>query len=457
MLLNVKTDVLTQEDSVLYQAPRGTSDILPKDQKIWSYIKRRADRICKLYGYQRIDTPTFENSRLFVRTIGEDTDIVEKEMYSFEDKGRDHITLRPEGTASVCRAYIEHGMNSLAQPVKLFYIASIFRYERPQAGRYREHHQFGVEAIGDSDPAIDAEVIDMAWQFYVKLGLKKLTLSLNSIGCDNCRPKYVNALRDYYQTYIESLCADCKRRLITNPLRLLDCKNPACLTLSEQAPRSTDYLCQECANHFEQLKSYLELLNLPYTLAHRLVRGLDYYTRTVFEISPKGQTGAQVTLGGGGRYDNLIKQLGGDSTPAIGFATGIERLVLNLTEQEVTIPHAKTFTVFVAYFGKEAKNEALKFTGDLRKSGISSFNSFGERSLKAQLKQANGLGAHYTIIIGEDEFRSKTVSLRNMMTSEQEIIQSYKVIETLLGRRKMFNSKINATMSRQSYLNHDKI
>ena len=415
----------------MYQAPRGTSDILPPEQRYWSYIKQTAAAICELYGYQRIDTPTFEDAHLFVRSIGEDTDIVEKEMYSFEDKGGDQITLRPEGTAPVCRAYVEHGMHNLPQPVRLYYVASIFRYERPQAGRYREHHQFGVEALGDADPALDAEVIDMAWQLYVNLGLKGLTLSLNSIGCNNCRPRYLESLKTYYTQHKESLCPDCKRRLAKNTLRLLDCKNPTCLALTEQAPRGIDYLCQECADHFDRLRSYLSLLNLPFSLSHRLVRGLDYYTRTVFEIAPEGETGAQVAIGGGGRYDNLIEQLGGKPTPAVGFATGIERLVLNLKKQDVAIPNSPPSTVFVAYLGKEAKNEAMKLTSRLRKSGISAIASLSERSLKAQLKQANVSGARYALIIGEDEVKSKTVVLRNMAKGEQQTIPIDNLAEAL--------------------------
>jgi len=413
----------------LYQAPRGTSDILPPEQGYWSFIKQKAAAISELYGYRRVDTPTFEDARLFVRSIGEDTDIVEKEMYSFEDKGGDQITLRPEGTAPVCRAYVEHGMHNLPQPVRLYYLASIFRYERPQAGRYREHHQFGVEALGDADPALDAEVIDIAWQLYVNLGLKGIALSLNSIGCDNCRPQYLESLKNYYTQHEESLCPDCKRRLAKNTLRLLDCKNPTCLALTEQAPRSIDYLCQECAEHFDQLRRYLNLLSLPFTLTHRLVRGLDYYTRTVFEIAPEGETGAQVALGGGGRYDNLIEQLGGRPTPAVGFATGIERLVLNLKKQEVAIPALSPPTVFVAYLGKDAKDEAIRLTSLLRKSGISALASLNERSLKAQLKQADVLGVRYTIIIGEDEVKSKSVVLRNMAKGEQQTIPIDKLAE----------------------------
>lgn len=415
----------------MYQAPRGTSDILPPEQSYWSYIKQKAAAICELYNYQRIETPTFEDAHLFVRSIGEDTDIVEKEMYSFEDKGGDQITLRPEGTAPVCRAYVEHGMHNLPQPVRLYYLASIFRYERPQAGRYREHHQFGVEALGDADPALDAEVIDMAWQLYVNLGLKGLALNLNSIGCNDCRPRYLETLKTYYTQHKESLCADCKRRLAKNTLRLLDCKNQTCLALTEQAPRSIDYLCQECADHFDQLRRYLNLLSLPFSLTHRLVRGLDYYTRTVFEIAPAGETGSQVAIGGGGRYDNLIEQLGGRPTPAVGFATGIERLVLNMKKQEVAIPVLPPPTVFVAYLGKDAKDEAIRLTAYLRKSGISALASLNERSLKAQLKQANVSGVRYTVIIGDDEVKSKLVVLRNMAKGEQQAIPIDKLAEAL--------------------------
>jgi histidyl-tRNA synthetase len=366
-----------------------------------------------------------------VRSIGEETDIVEKEMYSFEDKGGDLITLRPEGTASVCRAYVEHGMHTLPQPVKLHYIAAIFRYERPQAGRFRQHHQFGAEAIGDSDPALDAEIIDMAWQLYVNLGLKELTLSLNSIGCNDCRPLYLDALRAYYGQHQERLCPDCKRRLSKNPLRLLDCKNQTCLDLTEKAPRSTDHLCQECAEHFDKLTKYLKLLNIPFSLSHRLVRGLDYYTKTVFEIAPEGETGAQVAIGGGGRYDNLIEQLDGKPTPAVGFATGIERLVLNLKRQKVDVPNMPTPTVFMAYLGNEAKEKAIGLISQLRNAGISVVGTFGDRSLKAQLKQANVSGARYTIIIGEDEVKSKTAVLKNMAQGEQQTIPIERVISSL--------------------------
>ena len=415
----------------LYQAPRGTFDILPREQGYWSYIKQKAVAISELYGYQRIDTPTFEDARLFARSIGEETDIVEKEMYTLEDRSGDKLTLRPEGTASVCRAYVEHGMHTLPQPVRLYYMAAIFRYERPQAGRYRQHHQFGVEALGDSDPALDAEVIDIAWQFYVNLGLHGLSLYLNSIGCNSCRPAYLDSLRAYYSQHRESLCPDCRRRLLRNPLRLLDCKRPSCIPLTEQAPRSIDYLCDECAQHFDQLERYLNLLNLPFVINHRLVRGFDYYTKTVFEIAPEGEMVAQATIGAGGRYDDLIAQLGGRPTPAIGFATGIERLVLNLKKQKIAVPVPPAPAVFIAYLGQEAKDEALKLASLLRKSGHGVTLTFGDRSLKAQLKQANSTGTRYAVIIGEDEVRGGTVLLRDMGKGKQETIPLDKVAEAL--------------------------
>jgi histidyl-tRNA synthetase len=312
----------------MFQAPRGTQDILPAEQPYWRYIQKAAEATAALYGYERIDTPVFEEAGLFVRTVGEGTDIVEKEMYTFEDHGGGQMTLRPEGTAPVCRAYIENGMASLPQPVKLYYQAPIFRYERPQAGRYRQHHQFGFEAIGDGDASLDAEMIDMAWRFFQTLGLQNLTLQINSIGCPNCRPAYLAKLKEYYAGHKEELCGDCKVRLDKNTLRLLDCKKPTCQPFGADAPRSIDNLCPECAAHFEQLKRNLTTLKLPFEINSSMVRGLDYYTKTVFEIQPEEERG-QSTIAGGGRYDGLIEELGARHTPAVGFATGIERIILN--------------------------------------------------------------------------------------------------------------------------------
>lgn len=415
----------------MYKAPRGTSDILPQEQAYWRYIEQKIAELCRLYGYQRIDTPVFEDARLFVRTIGEGTDIVEKEMYSFEDRGGDFLTLRPEGTAPVCRAYLEHGMHNLPQPVKLYYLAPIFRYERPQAGRYRQHWQFGFEALGSPDPAIDAEVIDLACSFYQSLGLKDLRLKLNSIGCPNCRPKYLESLRDFYSERRELLCPDCKRRLERNPLRLLDCKKESCLGLGKQAPKIGDYLCQECRAHFDSLKKYLLLLKITFEEDHRLVRGLDYYTKTVFEIHPQGEEGAQTALGGGGRYDNLIEELGGKPTPAVGFAAGIERAILNLKKQGISVPSPPQTSVFVAYLNQEAKDRAIEYVAQLRREGIGAVFASGDRSLKAQLRQANALGANYTIIIGEDELRDGLIVWRDMVKSEQQRLSFAEALEIL--------------------------
>jgi histidyl-tRNA synthetase len=406
---------------MLYQAPRGTSDILPQEQAYWRYLEQMVAHTAQLYGYQRLDAPTFEDSRLFARSVGEDTDIVTKEMYTFEDRGGSRLTLRPEGTAPVCRAYLEHGLKNLPQPVKLYYIASIFRYERPQAGRYRQHHQFGYEAIGDDDPALDGEVIDMAWRFLASVKLKRLSLQLNSIGCQKCRPGYVAALKSYYKSHTQALCPDCKSRLERNPLRLLDCKQEACLKIAESAPKSADHLCPECADHFQQLKRYLELLRLPFTVNNQLVRGLDYYTRTVFEIQPQGG-GAQSTLAGGGRYDDLIEEMGGKPTPALGFAAGMERIILNLKKQKIEAPPLPKPQVFIAYIGEAAKAEAVKLAANLRRGNIGVIQALGDKSLKAQLRQANNLGSSQAVIIGEEELKSGTVIVRDMASAEQKTV-----------------------------------
>jgi len=407
--------------TMLYRAPRGTADILPKEQACWRFIEQKVAHIAHLYGYERIDDPAFEDTGLFARSVGEDTDIVKKEMYTFEDRGGSQLTLRPEGTAPVCRAYLEHGLHNLPQPVKLYYIASIFRYERPQAGRYRQHYQFGFEAIGDADPTLDAEVIDMAWQFFLSVNLHHLSLQINSIGCKNCRPNYIASLKNYYVGHTHQLCPDCKTRLKRNPLRLLDCKKPSCQQIADSAPRSIDYLCPECDEHFSRLKSYLELLDLPFVVNHHLVRGLDYYTRTVFEIQPEAG-GAQSTIVGGGRYDDLIEELGGEPTPAIGFAAGIERIILHLKKQKVAIPPLPKPQVFIAYLGDAAKDEAIKLASTLRRTGIGVIEAVGSKSLKAQLRQANNLGVHYAVIIGEEEVKTGTAILRDMISAEQKAI-----------------------------------
>ncbi len=410
----------------MYQAPRGTQDILPQEQAHWRYTEQKAVNVCQLYGYSRIDTPAFEDTRLFSRSVGEGTDIVEKEMYTFSDRGGNLLTLRPEGTAPVCRAYLEHGLANQPKPVKLYYFASIFRYDRPQAGRYRQHHQFGYEAIGDDDPALDAEVIEMAWQFFSSLGLKGLSLQLNSIGCKKCRPGYLDTLKTYYANHTQNLCPDCKTRFLRNPLRLLDCKKPQCRQLATLSPKSTDFLCPECEEHHSRLKSYLGQLELPFTENHCLVRGLDYYTRTVFEIGPE-DGGAQSTLGGGGRYDDLILELGGKPTAAVGFAAGLERIILNLKKQKVTVPPLPRPEVFIAHVGSAAQDEGVKLATRLRRAGIGVLQASGSKSLKAQLRQANSLGARYAVIIGEEELKTATVILRDMTSARQKTISIHQL------------------------------
>jgi histidyl-tRNA synthetase len=414
----------------MYQAPRGTQDILPAEQDYWRFVEQKAAAIAQLYGYERIDTPVFEDAGLFIRSVGEGTDIVEKEMYTFADRGDSKLTLRPEGTAPVCRAYLEHGMQNLVQPVKLYYISPIFRYERPQAGRFRQHHQFGCEAFGEADPALDTEVIDMAWNFIGSLGLNNLTLQLNSIGCKQCRPEYLKALLAYYRSCNRELCPECNTRLDRNPLRLLDCKKPQCQEVSAGAPKSVDYLCPDCKEHFNKLTGYLNILGLPFNINHCLVRGLDYYTRTVFEIQPAIE-GSQSTLGGGGRYDNLIEGLGGKPTPAMGFGSGIERMILNLKRDKIEIPKIPKSRVFIACIGEASKKEVIKQAAMLRKSGLGVIETTGDKSLKAQLRQANTLGAVYTVILGEEELKSGRAIVRNMATAQQEAVPLEKLADSL--------------------------
>lgn len=414
----------------MFQAPRGTVDILPGEQAYWRLIEQKAAEAALLYGYERIATPMFEDTTLFKRTTGEYTDIVQKEMYSFDDRGGNNLTLKPEGTPPVCRAYLQHGMFNLPQPVKLYYISPIFRYDRPQAGRYRQHHQFGCEAIGEADPALDAELIDTAWHFYRSLGLSRLTLRLNSIGCKKCRPDFLAALAKHYEAHTGELCPDCKVRLVKNPLRLLDCKKPSCQPAADSAPGNIDYLCPECAAHFASLKKYLEFLNIPYDVSKRLVRGLDYYSRTVFEIQPPAE-GSQSSLGGGGRYDGLIEELGGKPTPAVGCGLGIERIILQLKDQKIEAPPLARPQVFIACLGDAARYEAVKLAADLRKAGIGVITAFGGRSLKAQLRQADSLGAKRAVIIGDEELKTGSAVVRDMSTASQQTAPLGRLIDLL--------------------------
>lgn len=431
MLLHYgKLNINDRKGDCLYKAPRGTSDILPQEQTYWKYVEEKAAFLCQLYGYQPLTTPILEDAQLFAHTAAGGTDIVDKEMYTFEDRSGQKLALRAEGTAPVCRAYLEHGLFNLPQPVKLYYIGPAFRYERPQAGRYRQHHQFGYEALGEADPALDVEIIEMAQRFLLSLGFSKFSIHLNSIGCKLCQPKYREALKQHYSNYTTYLCPDCKVRLLRNPLRLLDCKKTSCQKIAETAPKTIDYLCPECQAHFQSVQRYLEALVIPFQLNYRLVRGLDYYTRTVFEIEPH-EEGGQSALGGGGRYDNLIEQLGGKHTPAVGFAAGIERLILNLKKQKIKVSVLPKPIAFIAYLGEEAKIEAIKLAFELHQAGIAVIKATGDKSLKGQLRQANSLCTNYAIIIGEKEVKNHTAVLRDMITKEQKTIPLAEVISSL--------------------------
>jgi len=419
--------------SPLYKAPRGTTDILPKEQSYWRWVYDRATRLCEIYGYNRIDMPIFEEAGLFTRGVGQATDIVQKEMYVFEDRSGETMALRPEATASICRAYLQHGMHNLPQPVRLWHWGPIFRYDRPQSGRQRQFTQFDCEIIGEDDPAVDAENIELAWRLYQDLGIGGLTLYLNSIGDRVCRPGYLEVLRQYYRDKLRRVCADCRVRFEKNPLRLLDCKVEGCQPVIAGAPPFTDHLCDDCAQHFQQLRSYLEALAIPYTINPRLVRGLDYYTRTVFEIQPL-EEGSQNTIGGGGRYDGLIEELGGKPTPAIGFATGVERIILNLKRLGVQPPRLARPTVFVASQTAAARPAAIRLASELRRCGVAAVVAAGDRSLKAQMRQADALGAAYAAIIGREELASETVVLRRMADGQQERLALGQVAEVLAQR-----------------------
>ncbi len=404
-----------------YAAPRGTNDLLPSESPKWQYVEKIFRDTCALYGYKELRTPTFEHTELFTRNLGETTDVVSKEMYTFESRSGKSLTLRPEGTAPAIRAYVQHNLGATLPVVKMYYIGRIFRYERPQAGRYREHTQFGIEAVGAIDPAIDAEIISMAAHFFASIGINEYTLKLNSIGCPKCRPIHRQALLNFAKDKLDSLCETCRKRYETNPLRMLDCKVPTCKNALANAPKIADYLDEECAEHFKSVKEYLTKLGLNYTFDPNLVRGFDYYTRTAFEFI-SNELGAQNAIGGGGRYDNLVAELGGPPTPAIGFGLGLERLMLTLDALGVQLPIETGITAFVATLGKEPHDAAIKIISDLRKQGISCDMDYTGRSLKAQMKLADKLGAKYAIILGEEEINAGMAVVRNMATSEQSSV-----------------------------------
>ncbi|MCI1750642.1 histidine--tRNA ligase [Megasphaera cerevisiae] len=416
-------------------APRGTQDFLPEQTAEWQLLERKIRQICSLYGFGEIRTPLFESTELFLRGIGETTDVVTKEMYTFNDRGGRSMTLRPENTASVVRAFLEHKLYGDPQVHKFYYMGPMFRHDRPQAGRYRQFNQFGVEEIGSRDPAVDAEIIAMAFQLFRELGLTDLDLHLNSVGCPKCRPVYRQKLIEFYADKKDMLCDDCKARLDKNPLRVLDCKEEGCKQASVGVPELTDNLCDDCRDHFTKVQQYLTAVGIPFTLNPRLVRGLDYYTNTAFEIM-YAPLGAQSTVCGGGRYDGLIEEVGGPSTPGIGFAIGMERLLLTLKEQGLLPPPQRKRPVFIVALGDAAKTAAFTIQQQLREKGIYAEIDLMGRSMKGQMKSANKLEADYTVIIGEDELAGGQVQVRDMNTKEQLSIPMNGIIEYMETHKK---------------------
>ena len=417
---------------MLTNAPRGTKDILPDTVGDWLYIEKEIRDLCKRFGYQEIRTPVFEHTELFQRGIGEGTDVVDKEMYTFTDRGGRSVTLRPENTASAVRAYLQNKLYAEADLVKLFYIGSMFRYDRPQAGRLREFHQFGIEALGESNPAVDAEVILLAIKLLEGLGLKDLELSINSVGCPECRSQYRTMLQDFFRDKLEDLCEDCKSRFDRSPLRILDCKKDSDKPYMADAPKITDCLCEECSSHFEALKQHLAKAGVGFKHDPRLVRGLDYYTKTAFEIKYP-PLGAQSAVAGGGRYDGLIEEMGGNHTPAVGFATGLERLLLALENQNLLPDKNRSVDAYVVALGEKAQAEAFKLVMDLRDAGLSVAIDYAGRSMKAQMKQANKLNAKYAVILGDDEIAEGAALIRSMADSSQEKVAFDAVIEKIKG------------------------
>ena len=407
--------------------PKGTKDVLPQESYKWHYLENTAREVARLFGVKEIRTPTFEHTELFLRGVGDTTDIVNKEMYTFEDKGKRSITLKPEGTAGVARAFIENGLISSAMPLKMYYITPVFRYERPQAGRLREHHQFGVEFYGSKTADVDAEVILTAYTFLTKIGLK-VALNINSMGCKECRKDYNQALKEFYKDKIDSMCPTCRERYNKNPLRIIDCKEEACKKINENAPAITDYLCDECNAHFEDLKKYLKIANLEYKVNPRIVRGLDYYTKTVFEFITTS-LGSQGTVCGGGRYDNLIEQIGGSSVPGVGFGMGLERVLMLAEAEGVSLPNFEEIKVFIASMGDSANSKAFELCYKLRASGVSAETDHIGRSFKSQFKYADKIGAKYVIALGDNEIESGVCKVKKMQDGTEVEILLDKVLE----------------------------
>lgn len=423
----------------------GMRDLLPQDQKYWKAVRSVAEKIALDYGYDQIDTPILENTDLFVRGVGKTTDIVEKEMFSFVDQGGDSLSLRPEGTAPVVRAYIQHGMINQTQPARLFYMGPMFRHEKPQSGRYRQLYQFGFEAIGEMNPALDSQLILMGWNSLNDLGIESV-IQVNSIGCPDCREKYKQELTKYYKSKSKSLCENCKKRLLKNPLRLLDCKEEGCRKLRDEAPQILDYLDEECKDHFMKVVEYLDELNLPYVLNPHIVRGLDYYTKTIFEYWAIDDIEGKSALGGGGRYDGLVEILGGrEKTPACGLAMGMDRIVSKMREKEIAVPKVYKPDIFIAQLGEAAKKKTMGLYEKLRRvDGLKMAQAFYKDNLKSQLEMANKLEVKFTLILGQKEIGDGTILFRDMEGGVQETINFNQVEEELKVRlEKYYKSRPN--------------
>lgn len=404
--------------ALITKAVKGTKDVLPGEIYKTQYIESTALDVAERFGFKEIRTPVFEHTELFQRGVGDTTDVVQKEMYTFDDKGGRSITLRPEGTAGAARSFLENGLCNETLPQKVCYLTSCYRYEKPQAGRLREFHQFGVECFGAQSPLADAEIISLANTFFKELGVKDLTLEINSIGCPTCRAEYHKALKTYFEGRKDELCDTCKNRLERNPMRILDCKSPVCSEIAKDAPVVLDYLCDECREHFEKVKSYLNAQNIAFKVNPRIVRGLDYYTKTVFEFISES-IGAQGTVCGGGRYDGLIEELGGQKTPSLGFGLGIERLMLLMEAQGCEFPKESMPDLFIAALGEKAQLKAVEIANDMREEGFTCLYDVNGRGLRAQMKYANKLGAKYTIVLGDDEVESGIAKLKNMESGEE--------------------------------------
>lgn len=404
--------------ALITKAIKGTKDVLPKDVHKNQYIEATALDIASKFGYKEIRTPVFEHTELFQRGVGDTTDVVQKEMYTFDDKGGRSITLRPEGTAGAVRSFLENGLCNEALPQKVCYLISCYRYEKPQAGRLREFHQFGVECFGTASPLADAEIIALAKSLFDTLGVKDLSLEINSIGCPKCRAEYHKALKEYFASRKDELCDTCKGRLDRNPMRILDCKSPICHEIAQGAPVVIDYLCDECKEHFEKVQKYLDAQNIEYKINPQIVRGLDYYTKTVFEFV-SNSIGAQGTVCGGGRYDGLVEELGGQHTASLGFAMGLERLMLLMEAQGCEFPQAEKPDLFIVALGEKATLKAVEIAKDMREEGFSALLDLNQRSVRAQMKYADKLGAKFNVVIGDNEVENKIAKLKNMQTGEE--------------------------------------